>query len=193
MAEKTLENSSEKSFSLAYKLDREALAEDMYVLTSAFLDGDSNVPVKLEIKQFLDKENTLYVAIALESIKIDEFNTQGNTENGVTNQYAHSSTTSIVNLFKKINPSDKSFFKFSENKKDTLPSGKIVSTFSGSKANNVSSANSILDSAEKAIVSLKILRKNLPRRAFPSRTSSTERRWLRRSTGWLVPTRSARQ
>ena len=35
-------------------------------------------------------------------------------------------------------------------KKDTLPSGKIVSTFSGSKANNVSSTNSIPDSGEKS-------------------------------------------
>ncbi|MBQ2877001.1 MAG: hypothetical protein IJE25_08320 [Clostridia bacterium] len=35
-------------------------------------------------------------------------------------------------------------------KKDTLPSGKIVSTFSGSKANKVSSSNIIPDSAEKS-------------------------------------------
>ena len=34
-------------------------------------DGSDIVPVKLEIKEFADKQNTLYVAIALESIKKD--------------------------------------------------------------------------------------------------------------------------
>ena len=46
--------------------------DNVYVLASAFLDGESIVPVKLEIKEFSDKENTLYVAIALESIKKNE-------------------------------------------------------------------------------------------------------------------------
>lgn len=36
---------------------------------SAFEDESKIVPVKLEIKGFVDKDNTLYVAIALESIK----------------------------------------------------------------------------------------------------------------------------
>ena len=86
--------------------------DNLYVLTSAFVDGDAIIPVKLEIKQFSDKENTLYVAVALESIKIDEVNTQGNTEIGVTKQYAHSSTISIAELFRKVNPSDESFVKY---------------------------------------------------------------------------------
>ena len=72
-------------------------------MASSFVDGENIVPVKLEIKEFSDKQNTLYVAIALESIKKDEVVTQGNTQNGVTKQYARSSTISITDYFKKIN------------------------------------------------------------------------------------------
>jgi len=86
--------------------------KDMYVLFSAFEDGNSIIPVKLEVKRFIDKENTLYVAISLGEIKKDEIITQGNTENGVTKQYAHPSIISISNFFQKINPSDKSFVKY---------------------------------------------------------------------------------
>ena len=43
--------------------------KNVYVLASAFVDGENIIPVKLEVKEFSDKENTLYVAIALESIK----------------------------------------------------------------------------------------------------------------------------
>jgi hypothetical protein len=85
--------------------------KSVYVLVSAFEDGSNIVPVKLEIKEFVDKDNTLYVAIALESIKKDEVVKQGNTENGVT-QNSRSSTIKIADLFSKINPSDTSFLKY---------------------------------------------------------------------------------
>ena len=45
-------------------------------------------------------------------------------------------------------------------KEDTLPSGNIVSTFSGSKANNVSSANSIPDVKEKVNTKLQYSKKS---------------------------------
>lgn len=85
--------------------------KSVYVLVSAFEDGSNIVPVKLEIKEFVDKDNTLYVAIALESIKKDEVVKQGNTENGVT-QNSRSSIIKIADLFSKINPSDTSFLKY---------------------------------------------------------------------------------
>ena len=47
---------------------RKALKQ-CFVLASAFVDNNRVVPVKLEIKEFSDKSNTLYVAIALDSIK----------------------------------------------------------------------------------------------------------------------------
>ena len=59
--------------------------DNVYVLASAFLDGESIVPVMLEIKEFPDKENTLYVAIALESIKKNEIVKQEVAEKGVPN------------------------------------------------------------------------------------------------------------
>ena len=78
---------------------------------SAYQDGDFIVPVKLEVKQFKDKQNTLYVAISLEKIKMTEVWKQGNTENGVT-QNSRSVTISIARIFQKINPSDKNFLKY---------------------------------------------------------------------------------
>ena len=92
-----------------YKTD--PTLSNIYVLVSVFEDGDQIVPVKLEIKEFNDKDNTLYVAIALEGIKKDEVITQGDTENGVT-QYAHSSNISIADLFRNVNPIDGHFLKY---------------------------------------------------------------------------------
>lgn len=83
----------------------------VYVLVSAFEDGSYIVPVKLEVKEFNDKNNTLYVAIALESIKKDEVVKKGNTTKGVT-QFSRSSKISLTDLFRKINTSDESFVKY---------------------------------------------------------------------------------
>ncbi len=87
--------------------------KNMYVLVSAFRDGDRVIPVKLAIKEFVSEKqkNALYVAVALESIEKDEIVTEGNTENGVT-QAAPSSAISIAQLFSKINPLDESFLKY---------------------------------------------------------------------------------
>ncbi len=85
--------------------------KDIYVLISAFEDGTDIVPVKLEVKEFIDKDNSLHVAIALERIKKDEVVKQGNTEFGVT-QNSRSSNIRIADLFSKINPKDTSFLKY---------------------------------------------------------------------------------
>ena len=70
---------------------------------SAYQDGDFTIPVKLEIKEFNDKRNTLYIAIALNKIKTTEVLGRGNTMNGVTQQ-PRSVTISISELFKKTTP-----------------------------------------------------------------------------------------
>ena len=85
--------------------------ESVYVLVSAFENGENIVPVKLEIKEFNDKKNTLYVAIALESIKKDKVVRKGDTKNGVT-QVPRLSKISLADLFKNINPSDETFLKY---------------------------------------------------------------------------------
>lgn len=76
----------------------------MYVLISAFRDGKFVVPVKLEIKEFKDKTNRLYVAIALEKVKATEVSKQGNTKNGVTQNSRSVANISIAQLFKKSIP-----------------------------------------------------------------------------------------
>lgn len=92
-----------------YKTD--VTLKSVYVLVSAFEDGESIVPVKLEIKEFYDKSNTLYVAIALESIKKDEVVKEGDIINDVT-QASRPSNISLSDLFASINPSDERFLKY---------------------------------------------------------------------------------
>lgn len=99
-----------------YKVD--PTLKNMYVLVSAFQDGENITPVKLEIKEFSDKPNTLYVAIALDSIQSDKIGnkksgiaTEGNTVSGVT-QSAPPLTISLADLFANVNPQDSSFLKY---------------------------------------------------------------------------------
>ena len=87
------------------------IVDNVYVLASAFFDDQSIVPVKLEVKEFSDKKNTLYVAIALESIKKDGVSEQ-EVAKGVAQQYSHPSTISIRDLLKNVNPNDKDFYKY---------------------------------------------------------------------------------
>lgn len=95
-----------------YKTD--VTLNNVYVLISAFEDGEWIVPVKLEVKEFKDKQNTLYVAISLEAIKKTEVSKQGTTENSVA-QNSRSVTISIPYIFVKINPKDISFLKYIPN------------------------------------------------------------------------------
>ncbi len=92
-----------------YKPD--ATLKNVYVLISAFQDGEFIIPVKLEIKEFFDKQNTLYVAIALEKIKKTEVSKQGTTENGVA-QNSRSVIISISDLMRAVNPIDTTFTKY---------------------------------------------------------------------------------
>lgn len=85
--------------------------KNVYVLLSAFKDGNSIVPVKLAVKEFKDKSNKLYVAIALETTKKTEVSKQGNTNNGVT-QNSRSVNISITDLVSKINPKDIDLIKY---------------------------------------------------------------------------------
>lgn len=83
-----------------------------YDLIGAFNDGKYIVPVKLEIKEFNDKENVLYVAVALEKVKATEVSGQGNTNNGVTQNSRSVANISLAQLFRRINPNDKEFAKY---------------------------------------------------------------------------------
>ena len=93
-----------------YKAD--GSLNNVYVLASAFEDGENIIPVKLEVKEFSDKTNTLHVAIALERIKKNEIVKQEVATSGVARQYSPSFTISIADFLRKINPSDESFYKY---------------------------------------------------------------------------------
>ena len=86
----------------------------IYVLSSAFETNNEIVPVKLEIKEFFDKPNRLYVAVALEDIKKDRV-----AGMGVPTNRSHVRTSpvtiSIHDLFSKINPIDIDFLKYIPN------------------------------------------------------------------------------
>ena len=91
--------------------------KNMYVLASAFVDGNEVVPVKLEIKEFTDKPSSLYVAIALERIDIETIKKDGVVvqevaDNSVAQQVTRPSNISIAEYFKNINPKDESFYKY---------------------------------------------------------------------------------
>ena len=95
-----------------YKPD-ETLA-NVYVLFSAFQDGDRIVPVKLEVKEFKDgKDNALYVAVALQGIKKSEIvNTTKAANQGGQANVSPSLNVRIADIFKKINPADRNFIKY---------------------------------------------------------------------------------
>lgn len=85
--------------------------KNVYVLFGAFKNATDVVPVKLEIKEFFDKPNRLYVAVALNGIKNDRV-----VSMGVPNNRSHVRTSpvtySIYDLFKKINTKDVDFIKY---------------------------------------------------------------------------------
>ncbi len=85
--------------------------KNVYVLMSAFEDSDNIIPVKLEIKEFKDKQNTLYVAVTLEEIKKAEVSKSGSSTGEVAPN-SRSANISIARIFEKINTSDQSFLKY---------------------------------------------------------------------------------
>ena len=92
-----------------YKPDR--TLKNVYVLCSAFENNTDIIPVKLEIKEFYDKPNRLYVAVALEGIKKDRVKSMG-----VPTNRSHIRTSpvtiSIYDLFSNVNPIDVDFLKY---------------------------------------------------------------------------------
>ena len=141
---------------LDYKPD--PTLENVFVLMSAYRDGEYLIPVKLEVKQFKDKQNTLYVAISLEKIKMTEVSGQGNTENGVT-QSPRSVNISIAQIFGKINPSDKNFLKYIPDgflddkqkaaKQEALVEDADNAYMSAIKRNDMKAAQRMVDEAAK--------------------------------------------
>lgn len=85
--------------------------KQVYVLLSVLQEGNMLVPVQFEIKQYVNDQNRLYLAVALTKI---ETGVVGNTasKNGMSTTLLPISKISIPELFSKINPRDKNFCKY---------------------------------------------------------------------------------
>ncbi|MBO5355705.1 MAG: hypothetical protein J6B09_06535, partial [Clostridia bacterium] len=106
-----------------------------YVLLSAFKEKSTVTPVQFEIKQYVDDNNRLYLAVALTKIEtgvmgdtalqgeertrllpvsVAEAGVMGDTilENQASTRLLPVSIISIPDLIQKINPKDENFFKY---------------------------------------------------------------------------------
>ncbi len=82
-----------------------------FVLLSAFQDNGTITPVQFEIKQYVDNNNRLYLAVALTKIKTGVMD-DSIPENQASTHLLPVSTISIPDLIQKINPRDENFFKY---------------------------------------------------------------------------------
>lgn len=84
------------------------------VFLSAFSDGKDIVPVKIEVKEFKDKNNSLYVIVTLEKIKTDkkiETEVAGQADQKGTPKPYPISNIRITEIISKINPSEESIYQ----------------------------------------------------------------------------------
>lgn len=99
--------------------------KQVYVLLGAFAEKGFITPVQFEIKQYVNDDNRLYLAVALTKEELPDVESK-KTETGVVdnayldkNQESTSllpvSEISISDLFKKINHADKNFLKYVPN------------------------------------------------------------------------------
>lgn len=84
-----------------------------YVLISAFSDKSNVAPVQLEVKNFENQPNGLYLNVVLSKIKksaVVKGKHNGNTD--ISNPLVADSSISLSQLFVNVNPSDKRFLKY---------------------------------------------------------------------------------
>ena len=82
----------------------------VYVLLSAYEDGGI-VPVQLEVKEYTDKNNKLYMAVTLNKIST-EVKALRRGQNSPLINASSVDTISVRELVEKINPSDGKFLRY---------------------------------------------------------------------------------
>jgi len=82
-----------------------------YVLMSAFAEDKFITPVQFEIKQYIDNENRLYLAVALTKIETGVLDDTALNKEERT-RLIPISKYSIPQFVQKINPKDENFFKY---------------------------------------------------------------------------------
>lgn len=85
-----------------------------YVLLSAFKENGSITPVQFEIKQYINNDNRLYLAVALTKREEDVISDTA-LQNGERTRLVSPSMYSIADFIEKINPQDENFFKYIPN------------------------------------------------------------------------------
>lgn len=83
-----------------------------FVLMSAFREGTTITPVQFEVKQFVDNDNRLYLAVALTKIETGVMDDTITDRNRISTRLLPVSDISIPQFIQKINPRDEKFFKY---------------------------------------------------------------------------------
>ena len=86
-----------------------------YVLLSAYQENNFITPVQFEIKQYIDNDNRLYLAVALTKREEDVISDTILDKGQASTRLLSPSTYSIAEFIEKINPKDKNFFKYIPN------------------------------------------------------------------------------
>ena len=86
--------------------------KNMYVLASAFKDGDRIIPVQLEIKNYDTKENKLHFTVTLDENQRNNDVTTNLGQNQLNNGITVPSDISISDLVKSVNASNGKFLKY---------------------------------------------------------------------------------
>ena len=97
-----------------YKGTRREVAQlkSVYVLVSAFADDSAIVPVQLEIKEYVNEENQIYLAVTMGKIKEGVVATSLESDITSSSEALPSYSISLQELFSKINPSDGDFLRY---------------------------------------------------------------------------------
>ena len=83
------------------------------MLVSAFSDNSNVVPVQLEVKNFENQPNGLYLNVILSKIKEPAVITESHTDySEASTPLVADSIISLSQLFANVNPSDKRFLKY---------------------------------------------------------------------------------
>lgn len=88
--------------------------KNVYVLVSAFADGDGYVPVQMEVKEYYNRASGLYMSVTLNKIKPDVVSERrlSDDQKGLTHLLS-GSKVSIAEIFKNVNPdTDERFLKY---------------------------------------------------------------------------------
>ena len=87
----------------------------VYVLFSAFKDGESIIPIQLEIKKLSHEGGRLYMTVAMTKIKADVLGRSLGYKNNLVPSLISASEYSLADIFRNVNQLDGHFLKYIPN------------------------------------------------------------------------------